>query len=168
MATPDCPTLPPQAGGPPPLASVRPHRRRARLEVPDGNGGEAAMIWTLRPELGGMVERMIYGAYRQSMLPAEERGLARMPDVYHSVGAEYLAHAAATESDLQTRRVYRSALGLTETLADVPVHAIPCLRRRFDESDRVGLGFDHPRGLELLACPSVPWFGIGLNHNAFG
>ena len=36
------------------------------------------MIWTLRPELGGMVERMIYGAYRQSMLPAEERELARM------------------------------------------------------------------------------------------
>ena len=25
----------------------------ARLDVPDGPGGEAAMIWTLRPELGG-------------------------------------------------------------------------------------------------------------------
>ena len=66
---------------------------------------------------------------------AEKR--AAIADVYRSVGAEYLAHAAATESDLQTRRVYRSALGLTETLADVPVHVIPCLQRRFDESDRI-------------------------------
>ena len=50
----------------------------ARLEVPDGPGGEAAMIWTLRPELGGMVERMIRGAYQDSILPADERELARM------------------------------------------------------------------------------------------
>lgn len=49
-----------------------------RLDVPDGPGGEAAMIWTLRPQLGGMVERMIRGAYQQSILPAEERELARM------------------------------------------------------------------------------------------
>ena len=50
----------------------------ARLDVPDGPGGEAAMIWTLRPQLGGMVERMIRGAYQQSILPADERELARM------------------------------------------------------------------------------------------
>lgn len=49
-----------------------------RINVPDGPGGEAAMIWSLRPELGGMVERMIRGAYQQSILPAEERELARM------------------------------------------------------------------------------------------
>jgi AhpD family alkylhydroperoxidase len=50
----------------------------ARIDVPDGPGGEAAMIWTLRPELGRMVERMIRGAYQESILPAEERELARM------------------------------------------------------------------------------------------
>jgi AhpD family alkylhydroperoxidase len=50
----------------------------ARLDVPDGPGGEAAMIWTLRPALGGMVERMIRGAYQESILPAHERELARM------------------------------------------------------------------------------------------
>ncbi|OBK43087.1 carboxymuconolactone decarboxylase family protein [Mycobacterium sp. 1081908.1] len=50
----------------------------ARVSVPDGPGGEAAMIWSLRPQLGSMVERMIRGAYQQSMLPAEERELARM------------------------------------------------------------------------------------------
>ena len=36
------------------------------------------MIWTLRPQLGDMVERMIRGAYQQSILPADERELARM------------------------------------------------------------------------------------------
>jgi alkylhydroperoxidase family enzyme len=50
----------------------------ARVNVPDGPGGEAAMIWTLRPQLGGMVERMIRGAYQQSILPVDERELARM------------------------------------------------------------------------------------------
>ena len=50
----------------------------ARIDVPDGPGGEAAMIWTLRPELGGMVDRMIHGAYEQSVIPPEERELARM------------------------------------------------------------------------------------------
>src|ERR1700750_686112 len=50
----------------------------ARLNVPDGPGGEAAMIWALRPQLGEMVERMIRGAYQDSILPAEERELARM------------------------------------------------------------------------------------------
>lgn len=50
----------------------------ARIDVPDGPGGEPAMIWTLRPQLGDMVERMIRGAYEQSILPADERELARM------------------------------------------------------------------------------------------
>jgi nitroreductase len=62
---------------------------------------------------------------------------AAIADIYRSIGSEYLAHAAAAETDPQTRRVYISALSLTETLADVPVHVIPCLRRRFNESDRV-------------------------------
>ena len=50
----------------------------ARLDVPEGPGGEAAMIWTLRPALGAMVKRMIRGAYQESILPADERELARM------------------------------------------------------------------------------------------
>jgi nitroreductase len=44
---------------------------------------------------------------------------AAIADIYRSVGAEYLANAASTESDPQTRRVYQSAAGLTETLADI-------------------------------------------------
>jgi len=36
------------------------------------------MVWTLRPQLAGMVDRMIRGAYQQSLLPADEREVARM------------------------------------------------------------------------------------------
>jgi AhpD family alkylhydroperoxidase len=50
----------------------------ARIDVPEGPGGDAAMIWTLRPEMAGMVERMIATVYGRSALPAEEREVARM------------------------------------------------------------------------------------------
>ncbi len=66
---------------------------------------------------------------------AEKR--AAIAEIYRGIGAAYLAHAAATTSDPQTRRVYQSALGLTETLANVPVHVIPCLLGRFDETDHL-------------------------------
>jgi nitroreductase len=62
---------------------------------------------------------------------------AAIAEIYRSIGADYLAHAAATTADPQTRRVYQSALGLTDTLAKVPVHVIPCLLDRIDGADLV-------------------------------
>jgi AhpD family alkylhydroperoxidase len=50
----------------------------SRIDVPEGPGGDAAMIWSLRPEMAGMVERMISTVYGRSALPAEEREVARM------------------------------------------------------------------------------------------
>ena len=63
---------------------------------------------------------------------------AAIAEIYRSIGDQYLAYAAATESDPQTQRVYQSALNLTETLAQVPVHVIPCLQRRIDGHDLLG------------------------------
>src|SRR6201994_368451 len=60
---------------------------------------------------------------------------AAIADIYGSIGAEYLAYAAKNASDPQTQRVYASAVSLTETLAKVPVHVIPCLDRRFDDAN---------------------------------
>jgi nitroreductase len=60
---------------------------------------------------------------------------AAIADIYRSVGAEYLAYAAKEASDPQTRRVYASAFALTDTLAEVPVHVIPCLDNRIDNSN---------------------------------
>jgi AhpD family alkylhydroperoxidase len=50
----------------------------ARIDIPDGPGGEAAMVWTMRPEMGRMVEQMISTVYQRSVLPASEREVARM------------------------------------------------------------------------------------------
>ena len=49
-----------------------------RIDVPDGPGGDAAMVWSLRPEMGAMVERMVGTVYGKSVLPAAEREVARM------------------------------------------------------------------------------------------
>ena len=60
---------------------------------------------------------------------------AAIADIYRIIGADYLAYAAATATDPQTRRVYAGAVSLTETLAQVPVHVIPCLESRIDNSN---------------------------------
>jgi nitroreductase len=60
---------------------------------------------------------------------------AAIAEIYAGLGATYLANAADDASDPQTRRVYQSAFALTEILADVPVHVIPCIERRIDGSD---------------------------------
>jgi nitroreductase len=60
---------------------------------------------------------------------------AAIAEIYAGLGAKYLANAADNASDPQTRRVYESAFALTDILADVPVHVIPCIERRIDSSD---------------------------------
>jgi nitroreductase len=60
---------------------------------------------------------------------------AAIADIYKSIGADYLAYAVKDASDPQTKRVYASALSLTDTLAQVPVHVIPCLVNRIDNSN---------------------------------
>lgn len=62
---------------------------------------------------------------------ARRREIARH---YRDVGEAYLAHAARTTDEPQTRRVYESALALTATLADVPVLVIPCVEGEIDRS----------------------------------
>ncbi len=62
---------------------------------------------------------------------AEKR--TAIADVYRRAGADHLARAAADEVDPQTRRVYESAYALTDFLADVPVHVIPCIEQRLDK-----------------------------------
>jgi AhpD family alkylhydroperoxidase len=50
----------------------------ARIDVPAGPGGDAAMVWSLRPEMGAMVRTMVDTVYQRSALPAAEREVARM------------------------------------------------------------------------------------------
>jgi AhpD family alkylhydroperoxidase len=50
----------------------------ARIEVPAGKGGDAAMVWTLRSEMAPAVGELIEAVYHHSRLPTRERELARM------------------------------------------------------------------------------------------
>jgi AhpD family alkylhydroperoxidase len=49
-----------------------------RIDVPEGPGGPPVQVWNLRPELRPMLQAMIDGPYKHSLLPAREREAARM------------------------------------------------------------------------------------------
>ena len=66
--------------------------------------------------------------------PAKRAELARL---YSEGGAAYLRSAAGNEMKDQTRRVYESALYLTEILDRVPVHVIPCIKGRADNAPNI-------------------------------
>lgn len=61
--------------------------------------------------------------------PAKRSEIARH---YNESGAAYLASAADTADEGQTKRVYESAVALTEVLDKVPVLVIPCIEGRAD------------------------------------
>ena len=50
----------------------------ARLDIPPGDGGDAVQLWTLRPEMGAAVNRLVDAAYNKSILPVRVREAARM------------------------------------------------------------------------------------------
>src|ERR1700676_1282134 len=50
----------------------------ARLEIPTGEGGDAVQLWSLRPEMGAAVNRLVDAAYNKSILPVRVREAARM------------------------------------------------------------------------------------------
>jgi nitroreductase len=114
------------------LTTTRSVRKRLDLTRPVGRG---VILECLRVAMQAPTASNAQDWRWLVVTDADKR--AAIAEIYRSIGAEYLARAAATESNPQTRRVYSSALNLTETLAEVPVHVIPCLWRRFTESDRV-------------------------------
>jgi alkylhydroperoxidase family enzyme len=50
----------------------------ARIDIPDGEGGDAVQVWGLRPEMGKAVGRLTDAVYNKSILPTRVREAARM------------------------------------------------------------------------------------------
>jgi alkylhydroperoxidase family enzyme len=50
----------------------------ARLDIPEGDGGDAVQLWSLRPEMGAAVNRLVDAAYSKSILPVRVSEAARM------------------------------------------------------------------------------------------
>lgn len=49
-----------------------------RIDVPEGDGGPAVAVWSMRPEMAPAVGKLIDAVYHKSILPTRERELARM------------------------------------------------------------------------------------------
>lgn len=92
--------------------------------------------------------------------PAKKAAIAK---AYTDVGGAYLASAAETVGEGQTRRVYESALALTEVLHRVPVMVIPCIEGRIDNL---------PNGMAASAYGSIlpaAWsFQLALRSRGLG
>ncbi len=89
---------------------------------------------------------------------------AAIADAYNAAGKGYLAMAAANaDQDPQTKRVYESALALTETLARVPVHVIPCIE------GRVNLGSNGAAASAYGSILPAVWsFNLALRSRGLG
>lgn len=62
---------------------------------------------------------------------------AELGRIYSEGGADYLRSAAANEMDPQTKRVYESAVHLSDVIGRVPVHVIPCIHGRADNAPNI-------------------------------
>jgi alkylhydroperoxidase family enzyme len=49
-----------------------------RIDIPQGEGGDAVQVWMLRPEMGAAVAKLSDAAYNKSIIPTRVREAARM------------------------------------------------------------------------------------------
>ena len=150
----------------------------ARIEVPDGPGGEAAMIWTLRPEMAGMVDRMITTAYDRSILPADERELARMRiaqlndcSACATFRAPSVVAAGVTEDLYEHLDEYRTDPRYTDRqrLAIEYAERFAADHRNIDDAffDRLRGAFTDAEVLDLTLCCAV-FVGLGRTLEVLG
>jgi nitroreductase len=92
--------------------------------------------------------------------PAKKTAIAQ---AYNDVGRGYLASAADTVGEGQTRRVYESALALTEFLDRVPAMVIPCIEGRVDNTPN-GIAASHYGSI----MPAAWSFQLALRSRGLG
>jgi AhpD family alkylhydroperoxidase len=150
----------------------------ARIDVPEGPGGEAEMIWSLRPEMGGMVERMIGTVYGRSILPASEREVARMRIAQLNecsacavFRAPSVVAAGVTEDAYEHLHEYRTYPGYTERqrLAIEYAERFVLDHQGIDDElfARLRGHFTDPEVLDLTLCVAV-YLGLGRTLGVLG
>ena len=150
----------------------------ARIDVPEGPGGDAAMVWTLRPEMAGMVDRMIATAYRRSILPASEREVARMRvaqlnacGACSTFRAPSVVAAGVTEDVYEHLDEYRTYGGYTERqrLAIEFAERFVTDHRAIDDElfTRLRGEFTDAEVLDLTLCVAV-YLGLGRSLEVLG
>ena len=143
----------------------------ARIRVPDGPGGDAAMVWQLRPEMGAMVATMVRTIYGSSILPAAEREAARMkiaeinscdacatfraPSVQSAdLGEDLYCHVG----DYQTYEGYTERQRLAIEYAERFATGSESVDDGF--FDRLRAAFSEPEILDLTMCIAA-YLGLG-------
>ncbi|HVV37178.1 MAG TPA: nitroreductase family protein [Acidimicrobiales bacterium] len=105
------------------LSTTRSVRKRLDLERPVERG---VILDCIR-----LAQQAPTGSNMQGwrwMVVTDPAKRAAIAEAYNAVGKVYLSMAAGNaDNDEQTRRVYESALLLTDILPRVPVHVIPCI-----------------------------------------
>jgi AhpD family alkylhydroperoxidase len=150
----------------------------ARIDVPEGPGGDAAMIWTLRPEMAGMVEKMIGTVYGRSLLPAAEREVARMRiaqlndcSACSVFRAPSVVAAGVTEDAYEHLHEYRTYSGYTERqrLAIEYAERFAVDHHGVDDElfTRLRVRFTDAEILDLTLCLSV-YLGLGRALEVLG
>jgi AhpD family alkylhydroperoxidase len=143
----------------------------ARIDIPDGPGGDAAMVWSLRPEMAGMVDRMITTAYQRSALPASEREVARIRiaqlnacDACATFRAPSVIEAGVTDDVYEHAADWRTWPGFSERqrLAAEYAERFASDHRAIDDELFIRLrgAFSDAEVLDLTLCCAV-FVGLG-------
>lgn len=150
----------------------------ARIDVPEGPGGDAAMVWSLRPEMGGMVQKMVSTVYGKSVLPAAEREVARMRiaqlnacNACSTFRAPSVLEAGVTEDLYEHVADAASYSGYTERqrLAVEYAERFATDHQNLDDEffARLRSVFSDPEVLDLTMCVAV-YVGLGRALEVLG
>jgi len=150
----------------------------ARISIPDGPGGDPAMVWSLRPEIGRMVETMIQTVYQKSVLPPEEREVARMKiaqlnacGACSTFRAPSVLSAGVTEDLYEHLDDYRTYDGYTDRQRLAIEYAEQFANEHTSIEDelftKLRSAFSDPEILDLTLCVAV-YLGLGRSLAVLG
>jgi alkylhydroperoxidase family enzyme len=149
----------------------------ARLDIPAGEGGDAVQIWSLRPEMGAAVNRLVDAAYNKSILPVRVREAARMRIAQLNDCTVCLAFRADTvKAQGLTEEFYchvggpdDAAFSEQERLAMIYAEKFALDHLSIDDAfmDRLRESFTDPEILDLTICLSA-FVGLGRTLRVLG
>ena len=136
------------------------------------------MVWSLQPEMGKLVDRMVTTAYQRSILPAAEREVARMRiaqlnacNACATFRAPSVREAGVTDEEYEHVEDHRTYAGYTnrQRLAIEYAERFAIDHRSIDDDlmARLRGGFTDAEVLDLTMCCAV-FVGLGRALEVLG
>jgi alkylhydroperoxidase family enzyme len=149
-----------------------------RLDIPEGDGGDAVQVWSLRPEMGAAVNRLVNAAYNQSILAPRVREAARMRIAQLNDCTVCLAFRADSVKAQGVSEEFYSHVGShddggdftgQERLAMEYAERFALDHLSIDDAffDRLRQSFTDPEILDLTICLSA-FLGLGRTLRVLG